>query len=416
MSMQRTLTLTALLLASTAAISLAADWPHFAGPTRDLQSTETGLMKTWPAGGPKVLWTATVGRGFAAATVEGGKVYLLDRQKGKDILRVFDLKTGNEDWTYAYKAPGKYSMNGSRSQPAVDDKHVFTLGPMGHLHCISKTTHRPVWSVNILEKAGGKVPTWAISQTPALYKDLVIVAPDGKRAGMMAFKRKNGELAWKSRPLPGNISYASPMVTTIGGVDQVMTVTTTTTLALDPRNGNLLWQTGDWKCRIPIATPVHLGDGKVFVTGGYSAGCAMFQVGKRGGSFGVRTLFKTKESNGQIHQPILYKNHLYMNGNDKKKRDGLVCMDLKGNVKWKTAKKPGFDWGGLLMADGMIYIVDGTRGDLCIVKPDPAGYKEVARAKGLVKTDQTWAAIALSDGKLLLRDQTQLKCVDVRGR
>ncbi len=90
-------------------------------------------------------------------------------------------------------------------------------------------------------------------------------------------------------------------------------------------------------------------------------------------------------------------------------------MDLDGNVKWKTGKSPGYDWGGLLLADDMIYAVDGTTGDLCMVKPQPSGYKETGRAN-LLSGSKIWATIAMSDGKILLRDQTQLKCVDVRGK
>ena len=403
-----------LVAVSIATPAATADWPSFAGPTRDLQSPETGLLKSWPSKGPQVLWSVNVGRGFGGVAVHSGKVYLLDRGRNVDNIRCFNLADGKEEWNYQYEAPGKFSYPGSRSHPSVDEKYVFTLGPKGDLYCINKKTRKPKWNVNVVKGTGGKVPNWGISQAPALYKDLIIVAPVGSKAGMVAFKKETGDLTWKSSPLPGDISYASPMPSTIDGVDQVITVTTTTILGVDAQTGKMLWQTGEWKCRIPIATPVHLGNGKVFVTGGYDAGCAMFLVKKRGTKFTVRTVFKTRKSNGQIRQPILYKDHLYMNGNDKGKRDGLVCMDLKGSVKWKTGKDPGFDWGGLLMADGVIYAVDGAHGDLCIIKPDPSGYKELSRAKGLLNRKQAWASMALSDGKLLIRDQSRLKCINVK--
>ena len=89
-------------------------------------------------------------------------------------------------------------------------------------------------------------------------------------------------------------------------------------------------------------------------------------------------------------------------------------MDLDGNIKWQTKKSPAFEWGGLLLADDMLYVVDDVKGDLCMVKPDPADYQEVGRVH-LLEGDQIWGAIALSDGKILLRDQAYLKCVDVKG-
>ena len=413
--MRNTIKLIAVLLIAVNTLE-GADWPTIAGPTRDQQSTEKGLMKTWPANGPKTLWTNKVGKGFGGVAIHSGKVYLLDRDSDTDIFRCFDLTTGNEEWSYKYKARGHFSFPGSRSHPSADDKYVFTLSPVGDLYCFDKSRKKPKWNVNVLKKAGGRKPNWAITQTPALYGDLVIVAPAGSKAGIMAFKKDTGALAWKSKRLSGKISYASPMPTTIDGVDQVMVVTTSAVISVDAKTGKKLWQTDAWSCTIPIASPFHLGKGKVFITGGYGAGCAMFQVKKRGSSFKVSTLFKSMDCNCQIHQPILYKNHLYMNGNDKSKRDGFICLDLNGKLKWQTKTRPGFDWGGILMADGLIYAVDGTKGDLCIIKPDPSGYREVARAKGLLKTKQAWGTIALSDGKLIIRDQTQIKCVDISAK
>jgi len=104
-----------------------------------------------------------------------------------------------------------------------------------------------------------------------------------------------------------------------------------------------------------------------------------------------------------------------INGNDKGYRNGLMCMDLDGNVKWKTKKSPGFEWGGLLLADGMLYVVDGPKGDLCLIKPDPSGYKEIAR-KNFLSGPEIWATIAMADGKVLIRDQKQLKCIDVKNK
>jgi outer membrane protein assembly factor BamB len=394
----------------------AADWPQFQGPDRNGVSPETGLMKTWPAEGPRVVWTVELNPGFGGPCVQGGMVYLLDREMGKrDVLRCFDLKAGGEQWRFSYAAPGKISYPGSRSHPLVDEEHVYIVGPFGDFHCISKKTHKPQWKKNILKDFGGKKPNWAVSQAPVLHEDMVIVAPVGKKAGMVAFDKRSGKVRWRSRPFEGGMTYASPMIAQIGGVHHVMIVTTEQILGVDADTGKILWTHEDWKCKIPIASPAPLGDGRVLVTGGYGAGSILFRVKKAAqGRFSAATLFKTKECNCQIHQPLLHDGHLYLNGNDKSKRHGLMCMDLEGRLKWNTGRSPGFDWGGLLLADGMIYTVDGTTGDLCMVRPDPSGYREAGRFP-LLSGDQIWATIALADGRLLARDQRQMKCVDVRG-
>lgn len=398
----------------TATTANAGDWPGFRGPNGDCTSDETGLMKQWPADGPEVLWTTEVGPGFGGVAAEDGKVYILDRIKGEsDVLRCLDLNTGKDMWNFTYHAPGRVSYPGSRSHPTLSDKYIYIAGPMGHLHCVSKAAHQPVWSTNFLESFSARVPHWAVSQAPALYGDSVIVAPVAKDAGVVAYDRNTGDLLWKSPALEGKISYASPIVTNLAGINQAIIITTDGITGVDANNGEILWYNGDWQCRIPIASAAPLGDGRVFASGGYGAGSIMLRVAKDAGDFQAKTLWQSAECKGQIHQPIFYEEHIYINANDKGKREGLMCLDLDGNVKWQTGRSPGFDWGGMLLAEGMLYVVDGNKGDLCLVKPDPADYREVARANYL-SGPQIWGTIALADGRILLRDQKQLRCVDVR--
>jgi len=393
----------------------AADWPRFAGPSGDCTAPDSGLMRQWPAEGPKELWSVAVGQGFGGVAVKDGEVYILDRDTGKsDILRCLSLADGRESWRISYEAPGNISYPGSRSHPAVDDNYVFIFSPFGELRCVDRKSHQVVWMRNAAADYMAGKPSWAFTQCPLPYENTVTVAPIGKEVGAIAFKKDTGEVAWESGRINGGASYASPMLARIDGVDQVLILTTTTTAGLDAKTGKILWSTDDWQCSIPIASPVHLKDGLVFVTGGYKAGCAMFKIAKNETGFAVSTVFKSKNSNCQIHQPILYNDHLYLNGNDKSKRYGFICMDLQGNLKWQTEKSPGFDWGGVLLADDTIFAVDGTTGDLCMIGPDPSAYKELGRARFL-SGQQIWATIAMSDGKILLRDQKQLKCVNVRG-
>ena len=144
-----TIIITSIVICHTATL-LAADWPCFRGPNGDCTSSETGLIKSWRGKGLTVLWTADLGPGFGAPVARDHKVYLLDREQGKkDILRCWDLATGKEQWTFAYDAPGDISVAGSRSSPTVNDKHVFTLGTYGDLHCVSRQTKTAVWKTNL---------------------------------------------------------------------------------------------------------------------------------------------------------------------------------------------------------------------------------------------------------------------------
>ncbi len=403
-------------------VTCGGDWPQFLGPDRNGQSKETGLARKWPDGGPKVLWTVDLGEGFGGASVADAKVYVLDRVAStKDVLRCLDFATGKELWTFEYNAPGKFSYNGSRSTPTVDDKYVFIVGAMGDFHCVSKTTHKAVWKKHLLKDFDGKRPAWVVSQSPLLYKDMVIAAPQGKKGAIAAFDKVSGELKWKSGPL-GGLSYASPMLTTIDGVAQVIMLTDKGPVSgIDADTGEILWTYRGWKWGIPITSPLSIGDGRIFITGEYGAGSAMIKVEKKDGKFTVKELYKTSAIGAQCHQPLLYKGHLYVNSNGNRRRDGLLCSDLDGNVKWKTGRNPNFERGNLILADDLIFMMDGRAATLYLMEPSPEGYNQLDKAKllegkGGRRGAVAWGPMALSGGKLILRDQRQMKCVDVRAK
>ena len=391
----------------------ASDWPQFLGPDRNGTAPGEKLARTWPAGGPKVLWTAKLGSGFAGPCIQGGKVYILDRvRNAQDVLRCLDLVTGKEDWTFAYDAPGRLDHNGSRSTPAVDDKYVFIIGPFGHFHCVDKKTHKPVWQKHLLRDFSSRMHTWGVAQSPLLHKGWVIVAPLSRRgAGVIAVEKSTGRIVWKS-PAMGTMAYMSPRVTTIGGVEQVLMASKSHTGGVDIRDGKILWSYGGYRCSIPITSPTPLGDGRIFITGGYNAGSVMIKVQRVGEKFTVKELFRLRRLGAQIHPPVLHQDHLYVQFNTKSRHDGLVCIDLDGKVKWKTNRSPNFDWGGIVFADGVILIMDGMTGVLRMVQPDPKGYKELVQAR-ILGGRQIWGPMALADGKLVLRDQRQIKCLDV---
>lgn len=139
----------------------AQDWPQFMGPNRNGITTQEGLLRTWPEGGPQTLWSVNLGIGFGGPVIKAGKVYLLDRDdEVGDTMRCYDLNTGKELWNYAYSSPGSVMFPGSRSVPAVDDKYVYSCGPNGDLYCIDINTHQPVWHKNVWTDFGGTCGYW----------------------------------------------------------------------------------------------------------------------------------------------------------------------------------------------------------------------------------------------------------------
>ncbi len=416
--------LIALLIASSVAYVCAADWPAYLGPRRDGTSTETGLLRSWPNEGPKVLWTAPVGIGYGGPVVSAGKVYLLDRDDAVgDTLRCLDFATGKELWNFTYKAPGRFDHPGSRTTPTVDGDLVYTFGPLGDLYAISTTTHKPVWNKNAWKDfGGGALPRWALTQNPLVYRNLVIVASQTPQTSVVAYDKLTGALKWKSPVLSGGAGYVSPSLVNVGGADHLVMIMASNGFGrsarggsvngLDPLTGAVLWTYGNWQCGIPVPHAVDAGEGRILITGGYNAGAAMIKVQKAaGGTFSVSELFKNVNFGAHTQPPILYKDHFYVPYTINERSDGLVCMTMAGQVKWKTGDEPSFNKGGAVLADGLLLSLDGSK-TLYLIEPDPSGFKPLASAE-LLEDGENWAPLALSDGKLLIRDQKQLKCVQV---
>jgi hypothetical protein len=180
---------------------------------------------------------------------------------------------------------------------------------------------------------------------------------------------------------------------------------------------------------IPVPGAVDAGEGRVLITGGYEAGAAMIKVEKKSdGTFGVTELYKNPDFGSHTQNPVLFNGYFYAQYSTNERKDGLVCMSIDGQVKWKTMRSTLFDKGGLIIADGLLLATDG-RSMLYLIQPDPSGFKPIASADILKKggtgsendalsskvggSTQNWAPLALADGKLLIRDQTRLMCVKV---
>jgi len=436
-----------------------ADWPQYLGPNRNSTSDQKGLLRSWPENGPEVLWTVAVGRGFGGPVVKDGKAYLLDRDdKVGDNLRCFDLSNGKELWNSAYDAPGEVMFPGSRSVPIVDGHHVYSCGHNGDVYCININTHKPVWNKNVWTDFGGKpassasggfrfgsreagsFPIWAITQCPLVYGDLLIVASQAPEAGVVAYDKRTGDVKWKT-PNLGNESYASPSVVKIDGKDHIVMVISSTNpfgnrglpqtlgniVGIEPLTGKILWEYKQWECHISVPSAVDAGDNKVLVVGGYELGATMIKVEKKAdGSYAATELFTTEEYGDQTKPPILHNGYFYAQYGTNRRRDGLTCMSLDGKIMWKTKRSPDFNKGSMILADGLILATDGAN-SLYLIEPDPSAFKQLAKAELLSEagTDsegiaarvggstQNWAPLALSDGKLLIRDHSQLKCVKV---
>ncbi|GMQ80345.1 MAG: PQQ-like beta-propeller repeat protein [Planctomycetia bacterium] len=395
------------------AAAAASDWPQFRGANRDAISTETDLLRKWPAGGPKVLWTRPVCDGYAAAAILDGRVYAndYDRKASLWLVRCLSLDSGEELWQFSEKKRIRANHGITRTVPAVDEQHVFTLDPKCVLHCLDATSGKELWQKHLPSEYKTPIPPWYAGQCPLIEPDRVIVAPGG-RAYLVALEKATGKVLWETaNDEPTLMSHSSVMPAEIDGVRQYLHCNLKGVVGVGV-DGKLLWKF-PWKFNVSVpVSPLSIGDGRVFLTSCYEAETVMIRVTRKNGSFTAEKVFSLGPGgwNSEVHTPILYQDHLFAVG--KKRRGQFTCLDLDGQELWASKVRSGFGLGSYLLADGMFFLLEGNTGILRLIEASPDGYNELDHAQVLSGHD-VWAPMALADGKLVLRDMAKMKCIEV---
>ncbi|HEY4491312.1 MAG TPA: PQQ-binding-like beta-propeller repeat protein, partial [Acidobacteriota bacterium] len=237
---------------------LALDWPQFQGPARDSTSAETGILKTWPQNGLKVLWRAPLGEGFSAISVTSGKLYTMMDQGQDQFVICLDAGSGKEIWRA--RVDSRYASgrgNGPRSTPTVHGNLVYTLSAGGMLHALDAGTGRIAWHHDLKKEFEAAGPDHGFSTSPLVEADLVLIEAGGKaNQGILAFHKLNGKLIWSA--LSDNPGYSSPTTVNIGGLRQILFFTGNALNSISPE-GTLYW-TYPWQTRydINVATPIFV--------------------------------------------------------------------------------------------------------------------------------------------------------------
>jgi len=411
-----------LVLTILAAVTVSgADWPQFRGANRDNIATETGLYRSWPAGGPKVLWKTPVAEGYAGVAIKDGTAYLNDYDTAKKahVVRAISMATGKDLWQWSYPVEIRPSHGITRTVPAVGQKLVFSLDPKCRFHALDAKTGKLVWQKDLVKEYKSTIPGWYAGQNPLLDGDRVLLATGGS-ALVVAFDQATGKEIWRTANADKDVmSHVSLMPATIDGVKQYLYMTMNKVVGVAAANGQLLWSIPFAVKMAACPSPVSIGDGRIFITSGYEAGSMMIKVQKTASGFAAQKLYDltSVQFNSEVHTPVLYQNHLFAVSS--KTRGRFTCLGLDGKPVWQSPVVSGdaaatrtFDLGAFLFADGMFFVLDGKTGMLRLLEASTKQYKELASAQILTGED-VWGPIALSNGKLVIRDLSQMVCLEV---
>lgn len=414
----------------------ADDWPQHLGINQDATSAETGLLDTWPEAGPTELWRHDVGKGFSGTAVVDGKVFLNDREQGvADILRVFDLDTGEEIWQYKHKSPGRVNYPGSRATPSVTDTHVYTSGALGDIHAINCKTKKPDWSINMWEKFPDDTQVFGYGPSPVIVDDLLLLSPTAEGDPVViAVDPKTGKDIWQSEAkLTTNQTHHSPVVRTMLQKRGIVCRDQTHVYFIDHKTGQTIWSHKVYDVvqgphvTIPPVTMTSIVSSPVagvFVTNGYENGSVLLSVEPDEKDGYISTELYRIPEGGQVHPAIRWEGLLFLNINEnanlrgRNLDGGLACIDsATGEIRWKTENAPNLNRGALTLADDKLYAFDGDTGELMLIQPDQDAFKLISKFEALKpqgRSNNAWSPIVISDGRLIIRDHRQIVCFDLR--
>lgn len=385
-----------------------AEWPQWRGPHRDGISNETGLLKQWPNGGPTLAWKSTgAGAGYSSFAVTGGKLYTLGAGNDREFVVAFDASTGKRLWETPH---GRRFSNdrgdGPRGTPTVEGNRLYAFGASGDLSCLDSLTGKTVWTVNVLEKFGGRNINWGLSESPLVLADRILLNAGAPGASIVALSKKDGSLLWKSQGDEAGYSSAMPM--DVGGIPQAVFFTHTRALGVDTRDGRLLW---DYKKvangTANIATPIVRGN-RVFLSSDYGTGCALLELKPDGKNVTAREVYFNRDMRNHHSSSVLIGDYLYGFSSSI-----LTAMHFDdGKVQWKDRS---VGKGSLVYADGNLYCYS-ENGVVGLVEATPSGYHEKGRFQISTGGLPTWTHPVVAGGRLYLRDQDNLYSYDIRAK
>ena len=385
--------------------AVAGSWTDFRGPARDGVYRQRAVAATWAAGGPRLLWKQPVGVGHASFVIARGVAYTIEQRRQREVVAAYDIATGRERWTHGWDAFFSESMGGDgpRATPTYADGILYALGAAGELRALRADSGTLVWRTNILDDAGAENLQWGMSAAPLIVDAKVIVQPGGRGASMVAYDAATGKVMWKS--LDDQQAYVSPMLVTLAGRRQIVTIAGDRAIGVSVDDGALLWSY-PWATdnKINVSQPIVIGPSRLFLSSGYGKGAAAIELTADGDRLQATRLWEHTRMKNKLSSSVLLDGYVY--GLD----EGiLACVDAaSGQLAWKGGR---YGHGQLLLAGDRLLITTET-GELALVHATPARHEELARVPGI--EGRTWNVPAIEDGILLVRNASEMAAFDVR--
>jgi len=387
-------------------------WTQWGGPTRDFMSDAKGLATTWPAAGPRKLWSRALGEGHSSILIENGRLYTMYRPLGmlsavrrsqEEVVTALDAATGKTIWEFKYPSPTDdldFSQGaGPHSTPLIVGNVLYATSTRKELFALNKATGARLWSHDFMKEYGAPSPGRGYSCSPLFYNGTIIVTMGGPGQAVAAFNQQTGALLWKAGDFQS--APASPILIDVDGQKQLVVFAGEVVVGLDPANGRSLWTRGhktDWG--LNISTPVwSSSDHLLFVSSAYSTGSRAIELHQVGGTTTTSEKWFSRRMRVHIGTVIRLGDYAYGSSGDFGPAF-ISAIDMKtGNVVWQDRS---FARAQLLYADGKAVVLDED-GNLGLATLSPQGLKVLAKAP--VLDHLSWTPPTLAGTTLYARDR-----------
>jgi outer membrane protein assembly factor BamB len=373
----------------------AVIWPGFRGPSRDGIIRAVTIETDWTKSPPVEIWRRPIGPGWGSFAVQGDLIYTQEQRGNDELVSAYSLTTGKPVWRH-HDAVRFWESNGGpgpRATPTLSEGRVYALGATGLLNALDAGTGVVLWSRNAAADTGASLPEWGFSGSPLVVDDLIIVATSGRLA---AYDARTGTRRWVGPD--ANAGYTSPQLATIGGVRQVLFLSGTGLLSVNPDDGKPLWQ-HDWK-GYPIVQPSLTPDGGILIATDQSSGTRRLAVTNGGSGWKAEERWTSNGLKPWFNDFVVHKGHAYG-------FDGtiLACIDLAdGARKWKGGRYGGGQL--VLLPDQDTLLVIAEHGELALVGARPDGFHEIGRAPAI--EGKTWNHPVIAGNVLLVRNGEEM--------
>jgi outer membrane protein assembly factor BamB len=384
------------------------DWPAFRGPDRDGRLTGVRLATDWGQHPPREVWRHRIGPGWSSFAVVAGRLYTQEQRGDDEAVVCYDAASGAEVWAHrdATRFTETVAGAGPRATPTFHDGKLYALGANGHLNCLDPATGAVLWMRDLAHDSGAKVPQWGFSSSPLVAAGVVLVfagGPDGK--SVLGYHAASGEPAWSAGE--GQLSYSSPHLAHLGGVEQALMATDAGLTSLDPASGTVLWKHA-WEAKgmARIVQPALVGDTDVLIGTGMSFGTRRISVRRDGDGWAAAREVWTKTAiKPYFNDLVVNQGHLY--GFDD---NFFTCVRLEdGKGRWRAR---GYGNGQvLLLADQGVLLVLSEEGEVALVAANPERHEELGKFKAL--EGKTWNHPVIAHGKLYVRNGAEVACFEL---